>query len=209
MRGLRKPLTIAVSMSYTNRLSRGGFSLEKDQAGIFMVTILVQMAEEKWTMEAMHLACALARGTGAQVALLRLIQVQHPSYLGTSFGNKPPDAHEYRRLNEYAATAEDYGITLDVHSMQCLSTTDAVVDAAEQLEAVILFAHVAPSRIGYWRRFRVWNLGRRLAAKHCQMFTLDQPIGFIEWMPTITVKAVVSSTAQPKFPHLPVQNNPS
>jgi hypothetical protein len=172
-----------------------------------MVTILVQMAEESWTMEAMHLACALARGSGAQVALLRLIQVQHPGYLGTSFGNKPPDAHEYQRLNEYAATAEDYGITLAVHSMQCLSTMDATVDAVAHLQADILFAHVAPSRIGYWRRFLVWNLGRRLAAFRCQLFTLDQPVGFIEWMPTITVKAVVATKPQPKFPHLPVQNN--
>jgi hypothetical protein len=172
-----------------------------------MVTILVQMAEEKWTMEAMHLACAVARGSGTQVALLRLIQVQHPSYLGTSFGNKPPDERDYHRLNEYAATAEDYGIALGIHSMQCLSAMDALVDAADQLEAVILFAHVAPSRIGYWRRFQVWNLGRRLAQIHCQLFTLDQPVGFIEWMPTITVKAVVSNKPPSKFPHLPLQNH--
>ncbi|MEO8608199.1 MAG: hypothetical protein ABI690_09975 [Chloroflexota bacterium] len=174
-----------------------------------MVTVLVQMAEEKWTMEAMHLACALARGSGAQVALLRLVQVQHPSYLGTSFGNKPPDKREYGRLNEYTATAEDYGIALDVHSMQCLSAMDAVVDAVEQLEAVILFAHVAASRIHYWRKFQVWNLGRRLVSKHCQLFTLDQPVGFIEWMPTITVRAVAPNKPQPKYPHLPLQNNHS
>jgi hypothetical protein len=172
-----------------------------------MVTILVQMAEEKWTMEAMHLACALARGSGAQVALLRLIQVQHPSYLGTSFGNKPPNQREYHRLNEYSATAEDYGIALDIHAMQCLSATDAVVEAVDHLQADIVFAHVASIRISYWRRFQVWNLGRRLASKRCQLFTLDQPVGFIEWMPTITVKAVAADKPQPKFPHLPVQNN--
>ena len=174
-----------------------------------MVTILVQMAEEKWTMEAMHLACALARGSGAQVALLRLIQVQHPAYLGTSFGDKPPDEREYHRLKEYAATAEDYGIVLAVNSIQCLSPMDALVDAVDQLGADILFAHLAPSRIAYWRRFLVWNLGRRLGQKRCQLFTLDQPVGFIEWMPTITVRAIAPDKPQPKLPHLPMQNHPS
>jgi hypothetical protein len=69
-------------------------------------------------MEAMHLACALAHSTGAQVALLRLIQVQHPSYLGTSFVNLPADKREYQRPKEYAATAEDYCAELTIYWMQ-------------------------------------------------------------------------------------------
>ncbi|MBZ0288788.1 MAG: hypothetical protein K8I30_14315, partial [Anaerolineae bacterium] len=171
-----------------------------------MSIILVQIADEKWTMEALHLACALARSTGAQVALLRLIQVRHLSYLGTSFGNTPPDNREYQLLKEYAATAEDYGVPLTIQSMRCVSVMDALVEAVDQLESVILFAHIAPTRISYWRRFQVWNLGRRLALKRCQLFTLDQPVGFIKWMPAVTVRAIVSDKPHPSVPHVPVQD---
>lgn len=171
-----------------------------------MVTILVQMAEEKWTMEALHLACALARSTAAQVALLRTIQVPHPGYLGTTFGDKPPDKAEYHRLKEYAATAEDYRINLEVHSMQCLSSLDAVVEAADSLDAVVVFAQVLPSRIVYWRTFQIWNLRRRLALKHRQLFTLDQPRSILEWTPSIVVRAIAIENRRSVMSHLPMQD---
>jgi hypothetical protein len=174
-----------------------------------MYTILVQMGEEKWTMEAMHLACALARsawGSGARVALLRLMEVQQLSYLGTSFGEVPPDEAEFRRLKEYNATAEDYGVVFAVHSMQCVSRLDAVVQAADELDAVVVFARVGPSRFAFWQRFQVWNLQRRFRRKQCQLFTLDQPVGSLEWMPSITVRAVVPRQPQPGLPPQPVQD---
>ena len=171
-----------------------------------MYTILVQMADEKWTMEAMHLACALARSVGAQVALLRLIQVTHPSYLGTPFGNKPPDKTEYQRLKEYTATAEDYGAELTLCWMQCISSLDAVVEAADSLDATIIFARIVPTRFAIWRRFQVWNLKRRLMMKRRQLFTLDEPASVMEWTPSITVKAIPFGQRQPQYPHQPVQD---
>src|SRR5262245_49691972 len=104
-----------------------------------MYTILVQKADDNWTMQALHLACAMARNTGAEVALLRLMQVQHLSYLGTPFGNNPPTHQEQNRLKEYALTAEDYGVELTLHSMQCTTLLDAVVEAAEYLDARVVF----------------------------------------------------------------------
>jgi hypothetical protein len=154
-----------------------------------MRTILIQMADDDWTMHAMHLACALARNVEAKIALLRLIHVQHPSYLGTSFGNLPPDNQEYQHLQEYAATAEDYGVELTVYAMQCMASLDAVAEAAANLDAALVFAQVPSSRVPSWRKFQIWNLERRLRMEHCQLFTLDQLPGTIEWVPSITVKA--------------------
>jgi hypothetical protein len=189
----------------TNELSRGGFNFSK-RWGDYMYTILVQMAEEKWTMEAMHLACALAHSTGAQVALLRLVQVQHPSYLGTSFGDKPPDKAEYQRLKEYAATAEDYGAELIVYWMQCISSLDAMVQAAENLDATIVFARVKPTWLTFWHKFQVWNLKRMLMTNRRQVFTLDEPTSSMEWTPSITVKAIPVRKPRPKYSHQPIQN---
>jgi hypothetical protein len=153
-----------------------------------MYTILVQKADDNWTMQALHLACAMARNTGANVALLRLTQVQHLSYLGTPFGNNPPDHEEQNRLKEYTLTAEDYGVELTHYSMQCTTPLDAVVEAAEQIEARVVFAQVPASRISYWRRFQLWSVKRRMHAGCRELYTLDQPIGVQEWAPAITVK---------------------
>ena len=153
-----------------------------------MYTILVQLAEEVWTMKALHLACTLARTVGGEVALLRLMQVDQPGFLGTPFGNQPPDERERRNFEEYAATAEDYDVPMTLVSMQCMSSLEAVADAAEQLDAKVVFAHVPPSRIPYWRRFQVWNMQRALRPQR-QLFTLDQPISTIGWSPAMTVKA--------------------
>jgi hypothetical protein len=155
-----------------------------------MTNILVQMAEENWTMQALHLACALARNSNSKVVLLQLMQVKNPSLLGASFDGHSPSEREYADLEEYAATAEDYGVELELQPMQCISMLDAVVDAAEQLNTVVVFAHVLPSRIPYWRRFQVWNLERRLRNQRQQLFTLDQPLDRFEWTPSITVTAV-------------------
>lgn len=137
-----------------------------------MRTIIVQMSERHWTMQALHLACALARNNHAQVILLRLMAVNHPGYLGTAFGNRSVSGAEYVDIKEYAATAEDYGIEMSLCQMQCVTSLGALADAAEELDADVVFAHVPESRIPYWRRLQVWNLERRLS--HSQLFTLDK-----------------------------------
>ena len=76
-----------------------------------MKTILVQMSEKQWTMPALHLACALARNTQAQIILLRLMTLAHPSYLGSEFGFSIPTSQECEDIAEYKATAEDYDVT--------------------------------------------------------------------------------------------------
>lgn len=153
-----------------------------------MTTILVQMADKRWTLQALHLACALARNDESQVVLVRLMQVSHPSYLGTEFGMTTPTPGEYSALREYGAIAEDYGVELTVRPMQCLSIWDAVADAADCLDAGVVFAHVPPSRIPYRRKLQVWGLERRLAAAHRRLYTLEQPTNTTDWTPSITVR---------------------
>lgn len=157
-----------------------------------METILVQMSEKSWTMQALHLACALARNYSTTVTLLRLMSVGHPSYLGTDFGKILPTYYELDDLSEYAATAEDYGVELTIRSMQCVTTLDALVDAADQVNAGMVFAHIHKSWIPYWSAFQTWNLKRRLSAARHLLFTLDNTLQNTEYVPSITVE----STAQ-------------
>lgn len=154
-----------------------------------MKTILVQMSESSWTIKALHLACALARNNTAQIILLRLMLVRHPSYLGTAFGNTPPTDHERHEMDEYAATAEDYGVELSVQLMQCTTTLGALVDSADQLNVDVVFAHVGKSWLPYWQEFQTWNLKRQLLVAHRQLFTLDTMPQEDEYVPAITIEA--------------------
>lgn len=157
-----------------------------------MNRIMVQVADKKWTTEALHLACAMARNSNMSITLVRFMEVGHPGYLGTDMGYIAPTTQEYKDLQEYTATAEDYGVELDMSSIQCLSPLDVVAQAAEELAAEVVFARVPETSIPYWRKFQLWNLKRELKGQHCQLFTLDQPENAEAWVPAVTVKAGVA-----------------
>jgi hypothetical protein len=153
-------------------------------------------------MPAVHLACALARQSHARIILLYLTQVDHPSYLGTLFGHIPPTLQQYADIDEYAATAEDYGIEISLQIMQCITPLEALPDAAEQLRADAVFAYVPQSRIPYWQRFQKWMLDRRIAKAHRQLFILDRPQHNTDRLPTIVVRSVYELAA-PVKPSIP------
>jgi hypothetical protein len=154
-----------------------------------MKTIMVSMADHAWTSQAMHLACAVARNSGMEINLVRMMSVQHLLWLGMELGEVPPTREEYKALRDYQATAEDYGVNLCFETMQCVSLADALVDAADQLDAEMVFATLPENNLTYWRRFQLWMLGRRLAAKHRQLHTLEQPVKGAAWAPSVTVHA--------------------
>jgi hypothetical protein len=156
-----------------------------------MKKIMVQVTYKNWTMEALHLACAMARDGETSITLVRFMEVGHPSYLGTNMGSIAPTPQEYQELKDYQETAEDYDVELDVCSIQCLSALDVVAQAADELQAEVVFARVPESSIRYWRKFQVWNLERNLKGQQCQLYTLDKPANVAEWVPSVTVKTGV------------------
>ncbi|MBK8026397.1 MAG: hypothetical protein IPK19_34675 [Chloroflexi bacterium] len=129
-----------------------------------MKTILVQMSDRKWTMEALHQACSLARQHHAQVILLHIIPVTHASYLGTSYGRTNPVGREIDDLYEYEATFEDYGVDALLQPMQAVTTVEAIAAAAELLGADLVFAHLPFHRFPLWHRHQIRALKARLQA---------------------------------------------
>jgi len=154
-----------------------------------MKTVLVQMADKKWTMQALHLACALARNNHAEVIVLRLMPVHNIGLLGSELGNVSPSDDEYEDLDLYGQIAEDYGVSMRVQPMQYTTLVDAIDQAAEFVGAQAVFAKLPKNAVQYWRKFQLWNLGRSLASRGCQLYTLDQSTTEIEWTPSVTVKA--------------------
>lgn len=153
-----------------------------------MDKILVQMADQQWTAQAIHLACALAQNSHAEVILLQMMPAYHPQYLGTALGGRIPTSAEYEQMQEYMYTAEDYGVNLSIQPMQYISLLDALVDVVDQLSGTILFAYIPPSHFEYWRQLQIWLLQRRLARSHCQLYTLDQTFNGTRYVLSLTVK---------------------
>jgi nucleotide-binding universal stress UspA family protein len=139
-----------------------------------MSSILVQMADHEWTQRALHIACGLAREQKADVVLLRLMQVEHISYLGSEFGEAAFTHEEYTKIDLYAMIAEEYGVEVSIEQIQALSPLDAVVDAANTLDARVIFARVLPSAIPFLHTLRMHHLERRLRGSGRQLFTLDE-----------------------------------
>jgi hypothetical protein len=60
--------------------------------------------------------------------------------------------------------------------MRWVSYVEAMVEASEQLNAEVVFAHLPESRLPFVRKFQIWDLRRQLAQRHSTLYTLDQPV---------------------------------
>jgi hypothetical protein len=151
-----------------------------------MKTILVQMADQRWTSDAVRAACALASNTAARVVVLHLMPVNHIRYLGTDLAITPPDKHQFQQIEAYVAIADEYGVELNVRRMQSVSASDALAQAAEYLDADVVFANVANSRVPVWGKVRSWMFQHQLGER--QLFTLDQPAAVSARTPSIKLE---------------------
>jgi hypothetical protein len=155
-----------------------------------MKTIMVHMADRAWTLGALHLACAMARSPETGIILVRMIPVQHLSWLGTEYGYRALTEQEREALTSYQATAEDYGVSLCLESFQYVTLPEAISDAAEYFDAQTVFATLPKNTIPFVRRFQMWTLKRHLARQHCRFFSLERPDGATgkEWTPSVLIQ---------------------
>jgi hypothetical protein len=151
--------------------------------------ILVQISNKQWTMQAMHLACAMARNTRDSVTLLHLMRVRNPVLLGTELGIVPPTSQERKDLCEYEMIAEDYGVKMIVQPMQYDDLAEALLQAADFTNAQVVFVNLPESLFPFWKRFQMWNFRRELAAHGRQIYILDQTNQTDEWVPSVSLKA--------------------
>jgi hypothetical protein len=141
-----------------------------------MEAIIVQMADGQWTEAALHLACAIARTTHSEIVLLRMIETQHLSWLGASVDFDSFSMEDTERLWAYKAIAEKYGVEFSVEPMQWVSYVEAMVEASDQLNAEVVFAHIPESRLPIMRKFQTWELRHELTQRNRTLYTLDQPV---------------------------------
>jgi hypothetical protein len=124
--------------------------------------IMVQIADREWTMDALHRACRLGRTMPTHIALVKMIPAQHVSWLGTELGNRSFSEQDQREIINYETTIEDYGIEFSSTVFQYSELDEAILQAADMLNASIVFATLPKGIIPYWRNLQLHRLRRRL-----------------------------------------------
>jgi uncharacterized protein YjbI with pentapeptide repeats len=124
--------------------------------------IMVQIADREWTMDALYRACRLGRTMPTHIALVKMIPVQHMGWMGTELGNQNYSEQDLREIVNYEATIEDYGIEFSSTVFQYSDLDEAILQAADMLNASIVFATLPKSVIPFWRNWQLQNLRRRL-----------------------------------------------
>jgi hypothetical protein len=127
--------------------------------------IMLQIGEPTWTQKALHAACRQARQTGAELALVKMIPVQQPGWLGTELGYLNYSASDQADLANYEAIIEDYGVSFTAHLFQYMTLINGLIQAAEAVKAEVVFADVPVSRLPYWSRLQHWWLRRGLVSR--------------------------------------------
>lgn len=150
--------------------------------------LMIVMGNAAWTQAALHLVCAMSQHDTSLVLLLKMIPVQHPQLLGTDAGLLDFSNDDAQGLREMSATAEDYGVGLQVQLFQYASYWSGIVDAAAQLDATAVIARIPASPIPYWQTFRRWWLHRRLARQQQLFFALEDLKPSLVWTPSITLQ---------------------
>jgi hypothetical protein len=158
--------------------------------GMTVNTIIVQVADRRWTMRAMHLACDMARNTRSKVVLLHLLRVSNPRLLGSLVGWTPPTPEERQAIRDYKPVAEDYGIEIDVQPMQYESLVDALVQAAEELDASVVFARLPEHRFRLLHQYQTWSLQRQLERQKRQLCLIEEKLQTAAGVPAVRLKVV-------------------
>ncbi|MCB9419396.1 MAG: hypothetical protein H6667_06315 [Ardenticatenaceae bacterium] len=143
--------------------------------------LMIVMDEKSWTLAALHFACIMARREQLEVLLLKMVPVNHPLLLGTTISLQDFSSNEMIALADMAATAEDYGVCLQVQSFQYVSFWSGIVDAAGQLGATAVIAYIPPSPVPYWQELHRWLLRRLFNRQHKLLITLDDLTPTLTW----------------------------
>ena len=113
----------------------------------------------------------------------------HPGFLGTELGMMGLGMQDVKAMQDYEATAEDYGVPFSTQVFQYVTLAEALEEAAEHFGARVVFATLPQYRLRFWRTFLLWRLERKLQKQGRKLYTLEKPADFIEATPSITVLA--------------------
>ncbi len=160
-----------------------------------MQTIMVQVTDHQQTLATLHFACAMALNIKARIVLVKMLPAQYPGWLGTEMGSWNFTGQDQSALNDYQATAEDYGVEVTGQIFQYLTMPEAIADAADYVDAQFVFATIPSSAVPFLRKFKVWALRKRLSQHGRQLLLSDQNQTSQTQVPSLLVSSVSKRSA--------------
>jgi hypothetical protein len=122
------------------------------------MSIIVVIGDRSWTLQAMHLACTIARDNSGLVVVVKMVRVNNPVLLGDASGLVHYSSHDRHALQECEATAEDYNVPFRLQVCTYADYAAGLAAVADQLDAALLFVPPPQSRLQPWNRFQTWHL---------------------------------------------------
>jgi hypothetical protein len=138
--------------------------------------IMVQIADREWTLGALQRACALARAMPAQICLVHMVPVQAPGWLGTDLGYLDFDTDDAEDLATYIDMIETADVACTPLVFQYVTLADAIAQAAEHVDAQIVFAKIPQSIVPFWTSLQWRLLDRQLVRQGRRLFKPNAPV---------------------------------
>lgn len=129
-------------------------------------TILVQLESSTWTRVALTKACEEARQKNIGVTLVKLLPDTFLAWLCDD-----PDTYcfseaETADIGRYEALAAEYGVPLTIRVFQYHDLEQGILRAADELNAVSVYAVVPPSVVPFQHDLPLLNLAFQLHSRN-------------------------------------------
>lgn len=134
--------------------------------------IMVQLADRTWTEYAVQTACQMARASGAEIVLLSMVRVQQIGLLGTSLGDRSFPREEQLNLLAYLQIIAQADAPCTVKRFQYISLAGAISEAAEWVDADVVFATMPHRILPLQRRLEMANMRRALTKQGRRLIDL-------------------------------------
>ena len=150
-------------------------------------TIMVQMAEPKWTAAALELACQQAASTGAEVALVELLHADAIHWLCCEADEYVFSESEREDLNHYREIAARHQVPMSVRVMKYDTLEQGIVEAADRVNADTVFVTLPPSVLSFLHNRQVKHLSHLLEEHNHHLITFRQPEVTEGWKPEVEI----------------------
>ncbi len=138
-------------------------------------TIIVQLADTRWTTAAVEAACQIARDSKATLALVLLLSRETLNWKGIDANEYEFTDSEQDDLNTYQRIAATYGVPTNVHSFAYTDLAQTLATVADLLHADNVIAPVAEGTIPFVGGRAVRHLSHVLESHHHHLLTVNQP----------------------------------
>lgn len=141
-----------------------------------MPTLMVQMDDHKWTLNALREACSQARTRGAQVVLALMLPQRH-----VVFGNINVDRYSFtdaecEDLRDYNMVAEQYGVPLMTRVFEYNDLEQGISEAADALNAETVYVRLPGALLAVTQHGHERHLEQVLEAHKHNLRLLETPI---------------------------------